>query len=478
MAYGSSSGGSAEPAIGEQGYILVQAHAGDCTGRAEHLTHAGSSLGTFIADDDDIAGLDPPAENRLDALFLAVEHTGGALVHQHLLIHGAALDHGPVGCQVSSQNGNASHGGERLLDRTNHLVVIHVCLFIQLTDALAADGGKRGIEQTGLAKLMHYGKHTSGCIEILDVMFACRGEMAEIRNLGADIIGHEDIQVHTRLMGDGWKVKHRVGAAPEGHIYRQGIGKRLFCHNIKRTNIVLQQFHDLIPRLLGQPVTGAVYSGDRPIAGKPHSDGLGQAVHAVCGKHTAARTTGGACIVLIGEQLFITEQACCMGAYLLEHHRKTGAAAAIAGNFSGEHRTAGDKDRGNVDPGCSHQHTGYDLVTVGNEHQSIERMGGCHDLDGVGDDLAACKRVLHACMPHRYAVTDTDDRERDGVPPCLTHPCLDRLHNPVEMNVAGNDVIRPVYDADDRHMDFPVGPSQGLHQRPVGASLGSLGHLC
>ena len=50
--------GAAEAAVGEQRDRLAHALADDRRRDAEHLAHAGAALRAFVADDDDIAGLD------------------------------------------------------------------------------------------------------------------------------------------------------------------------------------------------------------------------------------------------------------------------------------------------------------------------------------------------------------------------------------------------------------------------------------
>ena len=55
-----------------------------------------------------------------------------------------------------------------------------------------------------------------------------------------------------------------------------------------------------------------------------------------------------------------------VGPHGLEHVAQTGAAAVP--ETAGEHGTAGADDGRNVQPQCCHDHAGYDLVAVGNQH--------------------------------------------------------------------------------------------------------------
>ena len=259
-------------------------------------------------------------------------------------------------------------------------------------------------------------------------------------------------------------MEHGVGTASQGHIHGHRIGKRFLGHDIKGTDVLPQQIHDLVSCFLGKPVPCAIDSGYGSIAGESHSNGLSQAVHAVCGEHATARTTGRTGIVLIGEQLFLTDQSGCKASHFLKHDREARPTGAVAGNLTGKHRSTGDKNGRDVDPGGSHQHSRDNLVTVGDENQSIKRMGCCHDLDGISDDLTACQRVFHPCMTHCNTITYPNDRERDWVSPSLAYPALYSVDNSIKVNMSWDDLIGPIHDTNDRHVDFTICPSKCLHQ--------------
>ena len=71
------------------------------------------------------------------------------------------------------------------------------------------------------------------------------------------------------------------------------------------------------------------------------------------------------------------------------------------------------------EPAEHHGHGGDGLVAAGDGHDAVEHVAARHELDRVGDDLAADERALHALGAHRDAVGDRDrvDLDRACRPP-------------------------------------------------------------
>ena len=101
VADGRAAGGAGEPAVRDERDFLVEACARDGGGRREHLSHAGAAGGTFVPDDDDVAGFDLLAVDGLDGLFLTLEDAGRALVDEHFRSDGASLDDTAVRSEVA-----------------------------------------------------------------------------------------------------------------------------------------------------------------------------------------------------------------------------------------------------------------------------------------------------------------------------------------------------------------------------------------
>ena len=104
--------GAGEAPVGEQRDVLAEALAVDRRGDREHLAHAGAADRALVADDDDVAGLDPPGGDRVHRGLLALEHARRALVVAALVareLHDAA-----VGREVAAQDRQAAGGLERV----------------------------------------------------------------------------------------------------------------------------------------------------------------------------------------------------------------------------------------------------------------------------------------------------------------------------------------------------------------------------
>ncbi len=71
-------GGPGEASVGDEGDIFAQAGGHDGGGGGEHFGHAGSALGAFVTDDNDVAFENFLAFDGADHVFFTVVNTGGA----------------------------------------------------------------------------------------------------------------------------------------------------------------------------------------------------------------------------------------------------------------------------------------------------------------------------------------------------------------------------------------------------------------
>ncbi len=78
---------------------------------------------------------------------------------------------------------------------------------------------------------------------------------------------------------------------------------------------------------------------------------------------------------------------------------------------AGQDRAAIDEDRRHVEPAHRHHHAGQRLVAAGHADQRVVAVAAHGQLDGIGDDLAADQRGLHALVAHGDAVGDGDGAE-------------------------------------------------------------------
>ncbi|MPM60670.1 hypothetical protein SDC9_107522 [bioreactor metagenome] len=143
--------------------------------------------------------------------------------------------------------------------------------------------------------------------------------------------------------------------------------------------------------------------------------------------------------------------------------------------LAGLHRSAGDEDGRDVQPQRGQQHAGGDLVAVRDAHQRVGLVRVDHELDRVGDDLAAGQRVEHAVVAHRDAVVDGDRAElaRDAA------GLLDRISHDgadvAQSDMAGHELGEAVRDGDNRLAEVFVCESGGA---PQGAGTGHIAAIC
>ena len=93
---------------------VAEARAHDRRGHAEHLAHARTALGAFVADHDDVAGLDGAGLDGGEGRFLALEHPRRPLVPgQRRAGH---LHHAALRRDVAVQHEQAAGGLERRVE--------------------------------------------------------------------------------------------------------------------------------------------------------------------------------------------------------------------------------------------------------------------------------------------------------------------------------------------------------------------------
>ena len=149
----------------------------------------------------------------------------------------------------------------------------------------------------------------------------------------------------------------------------------------------------------------------------------------------------------------------------------------LALELAGEHRAAADDDGRDVEPGGSHEHAGDDLVAVGDHDHRVEGVRLDGQLDAVGDDLAARKRVAHPLVVHGDAVAHADGGELERRAAGHVDAGLDRVGDLVEHEVPGNDVVDGVDDGDQRPRDLLVGETVSLEQAAVRGLGGPVLHV-
>ena len=145
-------------------------------------------------------------------------------------------------------------------------------------------------------------------------------------------------------------------------------------------------------------------------------------------------------------------------------------------SFAGAHRTAGGKDRRDVEPHCAHEHAGNHFIAVRDADHGVERMCGTHGFDAVGDDFTAGEGVLHAGVSHRDTVTDGDGVEFIGNAAGFPDGVADDFSDFFQVAVTGYNVGVGVADADIGFGNIGMSDAGCSHQSAVRRTLQSFLH--
>src|SRR2546430_17283826 len=101
-------------------------------------------------------------------------------------------------------------------------------------------------------------------------------------------------------------------------------------------------------------------------------------------------------------------------------------------------------------------------------------MAAGHQLDGIGDPVAANQRGLHALGAHRNAVGDRDRVELDRGTAVGADALGDLLRELAMIRVARRQLDPAVRDADERPREVFVGEADGAAVRARGRAVGAV----
>ena len=289
-------------------------------------------------------------------------------MYPHLRRHGTALYNTAIAGDITKQERQAAGGGIGLVQRADDLGIAVVRVGDIFPHGIAGDGRQLRVQQPRVRQLLHDGRHAAGLVQFLR-----RCQMAQVGSFLADFIELLQIDGQPRLVGDGRDMQGCVGGTAQRHIYGDGIMKRFCRYDVPGTDVFLHQLHDLHAGVLGELDAGGDGSGDTAVARQRHAQRFAQTVHGVGREHAGTGTAGGAGGLLTLPKARIVQLARLIGAHCLEH---LGQAGLLSADMTRQHGASGAYQRRDVHADGSHQHTGHDLVAVGDQHRAVEAMGG------------------------------------------------------------------------------------------------------
>ena len=260
-----------------------------------------------------------------------------------------------------------------------------------------------------------------------------------------------------------------VGRAPGGTDAGDRVLERVARDHLARPQVLDEDVQHQLADPLGDGPLVVVFGGHHRRAAGADPEGLEGTGHRVGGELAAAGPGAGARHALQLMQFLVAHVACVVGADRLEDV-EDGDVAPVP--VAGGDRAAVEDDRRNVEPGQRHRAARDRLVAGAEGDDRVELVAARHQLDRVGDHLAADQRGLHPLSAHRHPVGDGDGVELHRCAARRAHPLLDVLGEAAQMEVAGHRLRPGVGDPDRRPAERVVVEPDPLH---VGARVGAVG---
>ena len=380
------------------------------------------------------------------------------------------LHHAAVGSEVAAQDREAAVRLERCVGRANHVLALGLLGGVRdVADRLAGHGRGVAVEQAGLVEPTDHERDAAGAVEVGRHVAAAGLEVAEQWGLPGDAVEVLDVELDARLVGDREQVQDEVGGAARHRPCGDRVLERLAGDDVGRRAALLEHLEHEPAAVLRDLALPAVLGGHHRASHRRDPKHLERHRHRVGGELAAAGAGAGARVVLEVEQVVVAEVTGGMGADALEDVLDRHVLAAPA---PGRDRAAVEHQARHVaQPGERHHAAGDRLVAARQRDQGVEHVAARHELDRVGDHLAAHERGAHALGAHRDAVRDGDGVELHRRAAGGAHAVLDPLGEPAQVEVAGHRLGPGVGDADDRPLQRVVVEADSLQVR---ARLGSV----
>ena len=256
-----------------------------------------------------------------------------------------------------------------------------------------------------------------------------------------------------------------IGTAADSHVNRDGILKCIHGHDIPGQELFFHQADDGFACLFGQAGAVTLEScRNGSVSGQAHAQHFGEAVHGIGSEQAGAAAAAGAGASLnAGKFLFVNltgfETAC--------RFKGGGNGNVLTFVTAGEHGSATAEYRGNIQAQRSHQHTGHDLITVGNQYHAIKSVAVNLCLNAVSNQFAACQRIFHAFMTHGDTVAETDGRNFYRYPAGCEDTVFYHFCLVIQMGMAGNDISLGVYNGNQRLFKIFITEAESVKQRTV-----------
>ena len=462
-------GATREASIGQQRHGIAEAFADQRPGHAEHLLHSRATDGAFVANDDDVARLDLLRTNGVVAGSLGVEHPSGPSVMTPLMA--GQLDNAAIGGQGAAQDRKSADRLEWPLDGHDDLLAGRLANRRgNLRNRATVDRRGVAVQEVALEQLAHDQRDAAGVVHVGGREPAPRRHVGDDRGPVGDLAELVDVERNPELMGDRQEVEDAVGRAAR----RGDRGNRIVDGRPRndrgRPDVVTHEGHrQLAARSCGIVFGGILGRNTVEPSGRDAQEFEGRA-HRVRGELSAAGSRAGTGRVLDLVQLFqadLPRPVCADG--LEDRHDRGVPATLVEPRVD---RSVVENHGRDVEAAERHHRGGNGLVAADEADETVEQVAPGHELDRVGDDLAADKGGLHPLGAHRDAVRDRDGVELHRRAATRTDAFLDETGEASLVQVAGHRLDPGGRDAHDRLGEVLVRKSDSLEHRPCASAIG------
>ena len=272
MANACATGSTGKTAVGKKGNFLVQTHAGQYGSGIQHFAEAGSALGSFVTDDDYVAGVDLLSADSRNGFFFRIEHPGRAGMNQHFFRYGAGFNNRAVRSQIALQHSNAAGGTVGVVAAADHVGTADFRVFDEGTDGLAGNGLAGFDDEAFFRQLVHNGIDTAGFVQVGHMMEAAGAEESQVGGLFGNFIKQFQRKLDAGFVSNGRQMQGRVGAAADGHIHGNGVLERIQGYEITGQHLFFDHAHNGLAAFFCQTGPFALIScRDGAVAGKGQS---------------------------------------------------------------------------------------------------------------------------------------------------------------------------------------------------------------
>ena len=451
-----------EAAVADEGHLALHPLGDEAVRGLHQLIHAGGALGTLVAEDDDLAGVDLIPHDGLRRQLLPVKDPGAAPELPHILRHAGGAADGALRRQVAPEDPEAGDVAPGLVQGPDDAA---------LGDGDAVQVLAPGIPQEGLflraedaLQALHHGRDAAGVVEVDDGIGAAGHHAHKAPHLPGRGVEIVQAQVQAQLMAVGQQVQHGVGGAGDGHVQHGGIQEDILGDDVLGTDAPFHLVHDEAAGLHAAPELEIVRRRDGGGAGQHQVQGLAQDLHGAGGAHGGAGAEGGTDVLLHHVQhLLVAPDGGHVDICLYQ------GLAMIAAR---RHDAAGDYDAGNMDPQSGEICSSDDVIAGGQDHKAIQLVDLYHGLDGHGHDIPECQLIAEAVGVRGDVAAGGGDAELHGHAAAHPDALLHGLRQGAEVARAGGALKKRVGDADVGLFDdvLALVARGDVHDPPVGGA--------